>query len=93
MKNKKNKIVEFLNYSGNKTIRVMTKKRQMHPRYKKFINKTFKYLVHFDSEISLHKGDKVLVKDCRPISKNKSLVFVRKYNKLEDKKWYKQKLC
>ena len=70
--------VKFLNYSGDKTIKVELVKKVSHPKYKKFIKRTFKYLVHFDSNEILTKGDKLKVKKIRRISKHKSFNFVSK---------------
>jgi small subunit ribosomal protein S17 len=54
----------------DKTIVVRVERRVMHPLYKKFINRSKKYAVHDES--NKHKiGDLVLIRECRPISKNK----------------------
>jgi small subunit ribosomal protein S17 len=54
----------------DKTIVVRVERRVMHPLYKKFISRSKKYAVH--DETNKHKvGDLVLIRECRPISKNK----------------------
>ena len=76
--NKQTKIGMLLKKSSDKTISVLTETRVMHPKYKKIIKKSKKYLVHFDSDVVLSIGDKVQFKSCRPISKNKKWTFVSK---------------
>ena len=41
-----------------------------HPLYGKYIRKKSKYMAH-DPENSCTVGDKVLIEECRPLSKNK----------------------
>ena len=53
-----------------KTIVVKVENRYSHPIYSKILIKTKKYLVHDDREES-NIGDKVLVQECRPLSKKK----------------------
>ena len=50
----------------------------MHPRYKKILKKSKKYLVHYDSKDELQKGDVVQFMSCKPISKNKKWTFIKK---------------
>ena len=53
-----------------KTIVVKIEKRYSHPIYSKTMLRTKKYLVHDDFE-ECNIGDKVLVQECRPLSKRK----------------------
>jgi small subunit ribosomal protein S17 len=54
-----------------KTITVLVERRVMHPVYKKFITRSKKYAAH--DEANLFKiGDKVRIRECRPISKSKT---------------------
>jgi small subunit ribosomal protein S17 len=54
-----------------KTIVVIVENKFRHPRYAKTVIKTKRYLVH-DEENVAKLGDKVLMTQTRPISKNKS---------------------
>jgi len=76
--NKVNKVGVFLKASSDKTISVLTETRTTHPKYKKIVKKSKKYLVHFDTDVVLKHGDKVMFMSCRPISKLKKWTFVKK---------------
>ena len=54
-----------------KTIIVLVERKVMHPVYKKYVKKSKKYAVH-DGENKFKSGDKVFIRECRPISKKKS---------------------
>jgi small subunit ribosomal protein S17 len=54
-----------------KTIVVIVENKFRHPRYAKTVIKTKRYLVH-DEENVAKLGDKVLMTQTRPLSKNKS---------------------
>ena len=47
----------------------------MHPVYKKFINTSKKFAAH-DAENQSKTGDTVNIRECAPISKNKSFEVV-----------------
>jgi len=53
-----------------KTIVVKIENRYSHPIYSKTIVRTKKYLAHDELE-ECNIGDKVLVQECRPLSKRK----------------------
>lgn len=55
----------------DKTIVVRITRRVAHPLYEKIVNKSSKIQAH-DAEQVCNEGDTVLIKECRPISKNKS---------------------
>jgi small subunit ribosomal protein S17 len=59
-----------------KTIVVKIENRYAHPMYSKTLIKTKKYLAHDESEES-NIGDKVLVEECRPLSKRKRWKLVQ----------------
>lgn len=59
-----------------KTIVVKIEKRYPHPIYSKTILKTKNYLAHDDLEQS-NIGDKVLIQECRPLSKRKRWELVK----------------
>jgi small subunit ribosomal protein S17 len=56
---------------GDKTIIVRVERRIMHPVYKKFITRSKKYAAH-DPDNKHSTGDKVWIRECRPISKSKT---------------------
>ncbi len=56
---------------GDKTVTVLVERRVMHPVYKKFIKQSKKYAAH-DETNRCKIGDVVTIRECRPISKNKS---------------------
>ncbi|HMI76878.1 MAG TPA: 30S ribosomal protein S17 [Buchnera sp. (in: enterobacteria)] len=47
-----------------------------HPIYKKFIKRTTKLHIH-DEKNECSIGDKVEIRECRPISKTKSWILIR----------------
>ncbi len=55
---------------ADKTVSVRVERRIMHPLYKKFIRRSKKYSVH-DSKNNCKVGDRVRIRECRPISKSK----------------------
>ncbi|MCQ2489007.1 MAG: 30S ribosomal protein S17 [Clostridia bacterium] len=54
----------------DKTVVVTVKDRVKHPLYKKIVNRTVKIKAH-DENNECHVGDKVLIMETRPISKDK----------------------
>ena len=54
----------------DKTVVVTIKNRVRHPLYKKIVNDTVKYKAH-DENNECGIGDKVLIMECRPYSKDK----------------------
>jgi small subunit ribosomal protein S17 len=63
-----------------KTIVVKVENRYPHPIYSKTVIKTKKYLAHDESE-TCNIGDKVLVEECRPLSKKKRWKLVQVISK------------
>ncbi len=57
--------------AGDKTATVMVERRVMHPRYRKFVKRFKKYLVHDENNQS-NVGDIVSAIECRPVSKKKA---------------------
>ena len=55
---------------GNKTITVVVERKFQHPILKKVIKSKKKYSAH-DENNKYKKGDKVLIEECKPFSKNK----------------------
>jgi small subunit ribosomal protein S17 len=49
---------------------------EKHPKYQKFLRRTKKYLVH-DAGNTVAVGDKVTIRETRPISKRKHFTIVK----------------
>ena len=60
----------------DKTVTVLVDRRVMHPIYKKFIRRSKKYAAHDENNVS-KIGDTVRIRECRPISKNKTWELVQ----------------
>jgi len=59
----------------DKTIVVKVERRVAHPLYKKFIKRSKKYAAH-DENNTCKVGDTVRIRECLPLSKNKSWELV-----------------
>jgi small subunit ribosomal protein S17 len=57
------------------TITVAVERYVKHPKYKKYLRRTKKYLVH-DAGNTAQVGDKVEIKEIRPMSKRKHFTLV-----------------
>jgi len=55
----------------NKTITVLIERRVTHPLYGKIVTRSQKYHAH-DEKNECHKGDLVIIAECKPISKTKA---------------------
>ena len=62
--------------SRDKTITVSIVSRETHPLYRKQYSKTRKYTAH-DEKNAAHKGDRVEIAACRPLSKTKAYTLVK----------------
>jgi len=62
--------------SRENTAKVEVSRFVMHPKYKKFMKKVKKYLVH-DFENTATVGEKVVIRESRPISKRKNFIIER----------------
>ena len=60
----------------DKTITVSIVSRETHPLYRKQYTKTRKYTAH-DEKNEAHKGDRVEIASCRPISSTKAYTLVK----------------
>lgn len=60
-----------------KTIVVAISRLTMHPKYKKYYKITKRYKVH-DEKGEYHTGDKVLIQETRPMSKEKNWTVLNK---------------
>ena len=64
-----------ISYKADKTITVKVERKVRHPLYGKIMKRTTKVHAHDESN-DASIGDIVTVKECRPISKNKTWVLV-----------------
>jgi small subunit ribosomal protein S17 len=55
---------------ADKTVVVQVDRRIQHPLYKKFMRRSKKYLAHDEKNFS-KVGDRVQIRECRPLSKSK----------------------
>lgn len=58
----------------DKTINVLIERKIKHKKYKKYINRNSKIFAH-DENNSCKEGDFVVIKEGRPLSKNKTWVL------------------
>ena len=63
----------------NKTVTVLVERRVKHPVYGKILTKSSKIKAHDDSN-SVKEGDRVVIAECRPISKDKSWTVIKVEN-------------
>lgn len=61
----------------NKTRVVAVHRKKQHPRYKKYYNVTTRFKAH-DEKNEYKTGDKVMIKESRPISKDKRWRIISK---------------
>jgi small subunit ribosomal protein S17 len=55
---------------ADKSVVVRVENLVMHPLYQKFVRTSSKFMAH-DEENSCNQGDRVLIEECRPLSKRK----------------------
>ncbi len=67
---RKEKIGLVTSNKMEKSIVVSVERKVKHPMYGKFVNKTTKFVAHDDAN-TCNIGDKVVIMETRPISKNK----------------------
>lgn len=67
---KKTRIGEVVSDKMEKTIVVAVSRQYMHPKYRKYVRRQKRYQVH-DPENECRSGDRVLIEETRPLSKNK----------------------
>jgi small subunit ribosomal protein S17 len=56
--------------AAEKSVVVKVENLVMHPLYQKFVRTSSKFMAH-DEENSCNEGDRVLIEECRPLSKRK----------------------
>jgi small subunit ribosomal protein S17 len=59
----------------DKTVTVRVERRFMHPMYKKYVKRSDKYRAHDESN-SAKEGQLVQIRECRPVSRNKTWEIV-----------------
>lgn len=60
-----------------KTVVVSVDRFVKHPKYKKYMKKTDRYKAHDEKE-EYNVGDKVIIQECRPLSKDKHFEVLSK---------------
>lgn len=68
---------EVVSDKMTKTIVVSITRLRKHPKYKKYYKKTKRYKVH-DENQEYHIGDKVVIHETKPLSKDKKWIVVKK---------------
>ncbi len=74
---RREKIGEVLSDKMDNTVVVNVNTTIRHPRYQKVITRGKKYYAH-DQSNEIKVGDRVLIKECRPYSKTKKWLVVKK---------------
>ena len=66
----------------DKSITVQVERRVKHPLYKKFISRSTKFHAH-DENNDCREGDKVVIQQCKPMSKTKNWRLVEVVQRAE----------
>ncbi|MEN8163266.1 MAG: 30S ribosomal protein S17 [Acidobacteriota bacterium] len=67
---KTTKVGVVLTNEADKSVVVKVESLVMHPLYRKFSRTSSKFMAH-DEENTCNRGDRVLIEECRPLSKRK----------------------
>ena len=67
---KTTKVGVVLTNEADKSVVVKVENLVMHPLYRKFTRTSSKFMAH-DEENTCNRGDRVLIEECRPLSKRK----------------------
>ena len=59
-----------VNNSMDKTVVILVERRVLHKLYRKYVRRRAKYMAH-DTNNQCQVGDRVLIEECRPLSKRK----------------------
>ena len=70
-------IGEVVSDKPNKTVVVQVERRVSHPKYKKIIRRRAKFHAH-DENNQYKVGDRVRIRECRPLSKLKTWEVVER---------------
>ena len=68
---------EIVSVKTAKTLVVKTARIKQHPKYKKRIKSHKKYKAHYE-EGEFRVGDKVIIEECRPLSRDKRWKVIKK---------------
>ena len=63
-----------------KTVVVRVERLKKHPKYKKRFKSHKNYKVHLSKKEEYKVGDKVIIEECKPISKDKKWEMIKKIN-------------
>jgi len=74
---KKQLIGEVISNKMQKTVVVLVERLKEHPKYKRRYKVRKKYKVH-DERGEYHIGDRVIIEECRPISREKRWRVIKK---------------
>ena len=67
---KTTKVGVVLSAAADKSVVVKVENFVMHPLYHRFVRTSSKFMAH-DQENTCNKGDRVLIEECRPLSRRK----------------------
>jgi small subunit ribosomal protein S17 len=67
---KTTKVGVVVSSAADKSVVVKVENLILHPLYQRFIRTTSKFMAH-DEENSCNTGDRVLIEECRPLSRRK----------------------
>jgi len=67
---KTTKVGMVLSAAADKSVVVKVENFVMHPLYHRFVRTSSKFMAH-DEENSCNQGDRVLIEECRPLSRRK----------------------
>ncbi len=67
---KGSKVGVVMSNAAEKTVVVKVENLVMHPLYHRFVRSSSKFMAH-DEENSCNVGDRVLIEECRPLSRRK----------------------
>ena len=67
---KTSKVGVVVSSAADKSVVVKVENLVMHPLYQRFVRTSTKFMAH-DEENTCNTGDRVLIEECRPISRRK----------------------
>ena len=68
---------EIVSDMMDKTVVVLVNRYKKDPKYKKYVRLNKKYKAH-DEKGEYKKGDKVIIQECKPLSKEKHFIVIEK---------------
>ncbi|WP_017941080.1 MULTISPECIES: 30S ribosomal protein S17 [unclassified Thioalkalivibrio] len=74
-KNQRSVVGRVISDKMDKTRTVLVERRVRHPLYGKFIRRSTKLHVHDEENVS-RMGDRVRIRECRPVSKQKRFALI-----------------